>query len=105
MKKYIIDEIKKFNKKTFCISELEEKIIKNKPRYIDQCGYTAFYEVINELVEDNVLNPIKNSVSSGRTNLHYSRYKLIRKNEDLSYLRTEILSLHPLLSKNMYIKK
>lgn len=105
MKKYIIDEIKKLNKKTFGISELEEKIIKNNKRYIDQYGYTDFYEIINELVEENVLEPIKNSFSSGRTNLGYSRYKLVSKKEDLNYLKTEILYLHPSLCNNIYIKK
>jgi len=103
MRNFIKNEIRNLNKKTFEISLMEIKVERKFRNYIHIGGYEYFFSIINSLVKEGYIVPVKNSGYNGRAKPLYKRYRRVDKKENLDYLKVDILSLHPLINNNRYI--
>ncbi|MFO7886801.1 MAG: DUF2220 family protein [Eubacteriales bacterium] len=103
MDKFIKSEIENLNKKTFEISQMEIKVERKFRNYIHIGGYEYFFNIINSLVKEGHIVPVKSSGYNGRAKPLYKRYRRVDKKENLDYLKVDILSLHPLINNNRYI--
>lgn len=67
--------------------------------------YINLVSLVNTLIEEGHLSPIKSSKSNGKKPPLFNRYHIIKEQEDISKLTEELLyQLNPMLKNDYYIK-
>lgn len=74
--------IRNYKKNTITLDEIQNFYKIN--------DYDILYKTVNELIDDEKLNPVKASGSNGRNPEMYKKYRIIRKEEDFSSYLDEI---------------
>ena len=74
--------IENYKKNTITLNEIQN--------FYDINDYDTLYKTVNKLINDEKLKPIKASGSNGRSPGMYKKYRIIRKEEDLSSYLDEI---------------
>ncbi|WP_252229736.1 Wadjet anti-phage system protein JetD domain-containing protein [Clostridium sp. ZBS15] len=88
-------KLKNLNKKTIELDEIE-KIFKIK-------SYKELYKLVNTLINNKEINPIRSTGGNGKNPTLYKRYRVIEEEEDYSELLNELsFKLSPKLEISYY---
>ena len=71
-------------------------------QYFVQGGYVAFGTALQELVEEDILQPVKKAGTNGRMPLLYNRYHVCLPGEEID--SAGLLTYHPKIKIDRYIK-
>ncbi|WP_461205679.1 Wadjet anti-phage system protein JetD domain-containing protein [Clostridium sp. DL1XJH146] len=90
-----MNKLKKIEKRIITLEELE-KIIGAKE-------YIELYNLINDMVENKQLIPVKNSGGNGKTPVLYKKYRVLKEKKEQSDLLEELnYKIHPKLDITYY---
>lgn len=70
----IMKDLKELNKVRIDLSDIE--------KFYNIKDYLLLYNLVNKLLEDNIIKPIKKSKTNGKYPTLYNRYSLVKKEED-----------------------
>ena len=72
---------------------------------IKEADYCLFYHVVEKLVDDDMLVPVKSAGLNGRLPPLFNKYRLKKPKEDFSVYRELIRQLNPALNISGYLKR
>ena len=97
----LVDELWKYvktiGKTTLTETELQ--------RVVRQPDYNSFHRVVEKLVADGLLVPVKSSGSNGRLPPLFNKYRIIKPKEDFQSYLESIRQLNPALNIAGYLKR
>lgn len=70
-----------------------------------ETDYSLFHQVVEKLMEDGILVPVKSSGLNGRLPPLFNRYRIIKPKEDFAEYLETIRQLNPALNISGYLKK
>lgn len=96
-----VDELLKYGK-TIGKTTLSETELQ---RVVRQPDYNLFHRVVEKLIADGVLVPVKSSGSNGRLPPLFNKYRIIKPKEDFQGYLESIRQLNPALNIAGYLKR
>lgn len=91
----ILNTLNTYNKKT-----IDEKVVRNSNSNID---YIDYFNIINKLIEDKRLEPIKSSGPNGMNPPLHKRYRIIKDENSYEHLIEEIRFLDTVFNIEAYL--